>query len=398
LSPEFSKADSRLDYCTWDPTQDGFNSILESEIPCPAVKVLPHPLIEKKGKNYCIHYDILGLTYWMLSRIEEIDAIECDIYGRFCSSSSHASKNGYLKRPVVDEWLDILRQVISQIWPKLNLLEHGFEIKVTCDVDNPLLYNDSIHIFVRKAFSDLIKYKSIHRLVKRTFVHLLNKISMIDHDPFFQNIRKIMKICEKKNLRVNFYFIPLKRKSDNGIMYKMKDKKIKKILLEIQDRGHLISIHPSYDTCRDKRKLERDISEFQKITKSIGLDQKCINSRQHYLRWKHPETLDILDDLKVATDSTLYYADSPGFRCGTCYEYPLFNPIKQKITSVREIPLVLMEDTLLSNVYRENYKEKIVLNEFIKIRETCRKMNGKYVFLWHNCTLENIHLLEKLIS
>lgn len=50
----------------------------------------------------------------------------------------------------------------------------------------------------------------------------------------------------------------------------------------------------------------------------------------HYLRWGHPTTLQAWNDAGMDYDSTLGYADSPGFRCGTCFEYPAFNPITQQ--------------------------------------------------------------------
>ena len=59
----------------------------------------------------------LGLTYWILARVEEIGRTDLDNRGRIPATASHAFKHGYLDRPVVDEWLHLLGRVIQRQWP-----------------------------------------------------------------------------------------------------------------------------------------------------------------------------------------------------------------------------------------------------------------------------------------
>ena len=59
------------------------------------------------------------MFYWVLSRLEEIDSIGVDQHGRFMARHSHAFRHGYLDRPVVDEWFDVLGQVAARLWPAL---------------------------------------------------------------------------------------------------------------------------------------------------------------------------------------------------------------------------------------------------------------------------------------
>ena len=51
----------------------------------------------------------------------------------------------------------------------------------------------------------------------------------------------------------------------------------------------------------------------------IGVDQKKFGGRMHYLRIKWPTTLYFWEKAKFAYDSSMGYADLPGFRCGTCF-------------------------------------------------------------------------------
>ncbi|WP_202864199.1 hypothetical protein [Arsenophonus endosymbiont of Aleurodicus floccissimus] len=42
------------------------------------------------------------------------------------------------------------------------------------------------------------------------------------------------------------------------------------------------------------------------------------------------------------------YADRAGFGCSTCYEYPVFNLITQRILDIRIRPLIVMECSVIS--------------------------------------------------
>ena len=83
------------------------HSILGEPLPAPGVVELPANLIEKHEGDYYVHYDIPGLIYFMLARVEEINRLDLDSHKRFPATSSHAYKHGYLD-PVVDEWLHCL--------------------------------------------------------------------------------------------------------------------------------------------------------------------------------------------------------------------------------------------------------------------------------------------------
>ena len=110
--------------------------MIGSPLPAPGVACLPSPLIKRTSNGNHVDYDILGLASWILSRSEEVGRSDLDQHGRFPATSSHAFKYGYLGRPVVDEWLCILGQVIERTWPGIELKRHCFDIKLSHDVDS----------------------------------------------------------------------------------------------------------------------------------------------------------------------------------------------------------------------------------------------------------------------
>lgn len=81
--------------------------------------------------------DVLGAVFFMLSRYEEVVIGERDAHDRFSARSSLASKEGFLERPVVDEYIELLFSVMKRIWPGLAKARPAGRILPTCDVDSP---------------------------------------------------------------------------------------------------------------------------------------------------------------------------------------------------------------------------------------------------------------------
>ena len=74
----------------------------------------------------------------MLNRLEELcqPSSSLDKHTRFLAVDSHAFKNGYLSRPIVDEWINLLKISILRYVLSINLNKTCFSISHH-DVDNP---------------------------------------------------------------------------------------------------------------------------------------------------------------------------------------------------------------------------------------------------------------------
>ena len=91
------------------------------------------------------------------------------------------------------------------------------------------------------------------------------------------------------------------------------------------ERGHEIGLHPSYRTYLSPQQIKREFRILRHEAELAGIRQEQWGGRQHFLRWKAPDTWQGWEEAGLQYDSTLGYSDRPGFRCGTCYEYPVFN-------------------------------------------------------------------------
>ncbi|WP_237387765.1 polysaccharide deacetylase family protein [Xenorhabdus sp. Sc-CR9] len=381
---DFYTPNLELSFNIWDGQNEGWKTILDNTLPTPTNKDLPTPLIEEKPYGYNINYDIVGLTYWMLNRLEEIGYTTLDKHQRFPATSSHAYKYGYLERPIVDEWLYILRQVIQKVWPELKLKEHAFNIKVSHDVDSPSLYAFKTWPSIYRIMAGhLIKRRDFKAFFTTPYIKLTSrkKLHPIDlHNTFDW----IMDVSEENNLQSAFYFICGRTDKIKDADYEPEHPIIRDLMRRIHARGHEIGLHPSYGTYQKPYLINSEAKRLKRICDEEGIKQPVWGGRMHYLRWEHPTTLQAWNDAGMDYDTTLGYADHPGFRCGTCFEYPAFNPLTQQLLDIRIRPLIVMECTIIDSVYLGLGDGDESLDKFLELKNICSKVNGTFTLLWHN--------------
>lgn len=383
----FTRADSNLPHTQWDATSEGWKSVLGTPLPAPGAGSLPTPLITPTDYGMHVGYDILGLTYWMLSRQEEVGRTDLDEHRRFPATSSHAHKYGYLERPVVDEWLHILGQVIQRAWPSIKLKQHSYSMRVSHDVDVPSRYGfRPVLALVRDMAGDLIKRRAFKSAMLAPWVCMNTRTQLHRADPA-NTFDWIMDVSEQHGLQSAFYFI-CGHTDPHDADYHSEHPAIRHLMRRIHQRGHEIGLHPSYGSYQKPQLIRKEADRLRKVCAEEGIAQNEWGGRMHYLRWGHPTTLRVWDDAGMTYDSTLGYADRPGFRCGTCYEYPAFDPLAQEALTLRLRPLIAMECTVMALRYMGLGTSEAALEKFLELNKMCWAVRGCFTLLWHNSQLE----------
>lgn len=124
--------------------------------------------------------------------------------------------------------------------------------------------------------------------------------------------------------------------------------------------------------------------KLEKVT-----ENGIFGGRQHYLRWKSPDTWRILEKAGLKYDTTLSFADHEGFRCGICFPYKPFDILRNRVLNIWELPLIVMDGSLF------NYQNLIPEEGFQRIKtlvDTIKKYHGVFVLLWHNSSLNDLKL------
>jgi hypothetical protein len=156
---------------------------------------------------------------------------------------------------------------------------------------------------------------------------------------------------------------------------------VKTIIQKLSVAGFEIGFHPSYRTMDDPVLLAREKENFDAV---VGPGKH--GARQHYLRFRVPDSWRNLERLGFAYDSTLGFADHEGFRAGTCRRFRPFDVQFDRSLELWELPLIVMDATL--NRYRGltpmQGKERI-----LELARRCMSVGGTLTLLWHNSSFND---------
>ncbi|UCH93071.1 MAG: polysaccharide deacetylase family protein [Candidatus Aminicenantes bacterium] len=321
--------------------------------------------------------DVFASVFFMLSRWEEYVIPTRDTHQRFPATASLAFKHGFLDRPVVNEYVEMLWQMLCYLGCQQQRQEQSFTFVLTHDVDALLKWlgwYQVLHTFagdtikrkqIRTAFSRINEYRKIRR----------GKIK----DPF-DTYDWLMNLSESLNLKSHFYFMSgglSKAPEDNHSPYPPGHARALAIFEKIKARAHIIGFHPGYTTYNNE-----ELWEAQKKRLENACACSVTIGRQHYLRFQVPHTWQLWDNQNMEIDSTCGYSDREGFRCGTGHKYSVFNILTRKKLKLKEQPLIFME---LRNFYCGGYKgQSLFEHNLSRIIDNAKTFNTPVTLLFHN--------------
>jgi hypothetical protein len=131
-----------------------------------------------------------------------------------------------------------------------------------------------------------------------------------------------------------------------------------------------IGIHPSYYSSEKPSLIEKEKKKLEDVSQLV-----ITKSRQHFLRFRFPDTFQELIKEGITDDYSLGWHDEAGFRASIAVPYPFFDLVKNEETQLLLHPLALM-DCVFTNAV-----EQTVL---IELREEIKAMGGILIVLTHN--------------
>ena len=319
--------------------------------------------------------DIFGTIFFFLSRYEECVSGVRDSVNRFTADASIAGKVEIIHRPLVDEYVELLRRALKEKFPGIALDQPDYRLLLSHDVDIPHSWLGARRYkLVRALARNLIRDRSIRKAVDTAASYFDPQ-----RDPVFC-YDWIMSLAEKYGQRTSFYFL-VNATDPYDISYDLGAPPMRELLQDIAARGHDIGLHGSFNSYADARML---LAEKQKLEFYVG--KQVSGGRQHYLRFEVPTTWRAWDEAGFAFDSTLGFADRAGFRCGTAREYPVFDLQTSRVLNLRERPLICMEHTLLDPDYQGLNMEQSY-EYATNLIDQVRRYGGNFTLLWHNHNL-----------
>ncbi len=358
-------------------------------LPAPGLTHNTMGLLAQKDDQTYFQYDLMGLITFMLLRLEEMEVNEdrLDEHDRFSAKESHAHAHSYLTRPLVDEWIATFIDVMKNIWPDLPYKKRTFKMILSHDVDAPSQYGlKSWYQILCISAADFIKRGRL----KTCFIapwQKLNTNDKIYKNDIFNTFDNIMNLSEKHDLTSHFYFIcgQTDKKKDGD--YTLDQAPIKNLMQDIHQRGHMIGIHPSYNTYQDQNAFNKEVQNLRDTLKKYAITQDYMGGRMHYLRFKMPDTLRLWRDAGLSYDTSLSYADNAGFRCGTSIPYRFFDIEQDQSSDLIIKPLIAMEVSITKEKYQNLGNGERAFQALLSLKKACEEVGGDFTLLWHNSNL-----------
>jgi len=225
--------------------------------------------------------DIFASSFFMLTRWEEYVIKTKDKHNRFPTSESLAFKYNFHRRPIVNEYLELLWKMLLKLGVDSSIRKKKtYKIQFSHDIDHPLLFTN---------FKGFIKQTSYQILKKCNFKQggrFINHYISYKKDPY-DTFDLLMDISENNNSKSQFNIMNCsKGKFDEG--YNTKSDFNQKLLKKIKERGHLIGFHPSYNSYNSSSVWKKEKEDLEE-----NINQKIAKGRQHYLSFENHVTRQI---------------------------------------------------------------------------------------------------------
>lgn len=318
-----------------------------------------------------IPFDIFSASFYLITRYEEYNSTVLDKHGRYDFHDSIIYQMGCIEEPIVERWAYALKEEVQSRYPKLVFTPKKFQFIPTIDIDHPYLYrNKGFVITTLCLLRDLVKGKT------KVFAARLKTVLYIKEDIYF-NFDSILDLYKSANIKTLFFaHCGPYGKYDRRYIYP--SLRFKKELRKIAQKFP-VYIHPSYISAFNKQQLIKEKIHLEQV-----LREKIESSRQHYLRFRFPETFRNLCDLGIRNDYSLMYPSQIGFRAGTCTPFPFYDLEKEKVTDLILHPVAIM-DVTLKNIHRLTPSE--ALKKIKELAEKVKEVNGEFITLFHNSSL-----------
>ncbi|MBX7124464.1 MAG: hypothetical protein K1X47_02120 [Cyclobacteriaceae bacterium] len=329
--------------------------------------------------------DLLGSIFFMLTRYEEVADFSPDPLGRYDFRKSILMNGDLLRRPLVNEYLEVLKKAILEILPGVKFRSRAYQLLLSHDVDVPLTLHLGTKSNLRKLGGDLIERRSIGLFIRRA-LSILHYLFTGSHryDPNF-NFRWIVETLKEHNVTSTFNFIPISGPHEVDSHYEIDKEPIPSLLKYLHSNGFEIGFHPGLPAFNDEKRTSQELARLNSVLHQLELPA-VVRGRHHYLRWINPESWKIWNNLHLTADGSVGFSGINGFRCGTCFEFPVFDLKDRSMLRLIEEPLVVMD------VNTQTGSNLNALNrDVLYFSEVCRYFGGSFSLLYHNNLLISNH-------
>jgi hypothetical protein len=357
-------------------------------------------------------FDLFGSVFYLISRYEEYLAeAKFDRLGRYDPTSSWAYKNSCLERPLIDEWLQRLEEVLvahsgtytdtasggtdNDVAPGgagTGLAPGGAGIGLapgrherlrfapTYDIDLPWCYQHK-PLWVKLAYAVMYFLQGRwKRLVELYRVNMGQVPDPFDNFYWLDQVHAALETSVGSLSRESpVYFFPVAASHNRYDQNPKPSQAAYQELIQRHAAKYPIGIHPSFYSSSQPGLLAAEIGLLSRIT---GLPITI--SRYHYIHFRLPQGYRLLIDNGIRADYSMGYGEQNGFRASYSRPFGWYDLEKEMETPLKVVPFCFMEAT---SYYQKEQDGPATLQEMERYSEAIRKTGGRMTTIWHNSSL-----------
>ena len=352
-----------------------FDTSIEEQTPRPFQRDGQWMLFPVYGRRLDLPFDLLAATFYMVSRYEEYLPHREDEHGRFATAEHLAVQAGFQDEPVVDQWAEMLRQMIVNHYPDYTLPPRSYRFVQTVDIDAAWCY--------------------LHKGFFRTTVGVLRDL-FLRHNP--AEVRRRFRVLtgrEQDPYDTFDYIIGQRQRAADSYLlffclladYGQYDKPAnylnphtRELVQHLGDYAK-IGVHPGYDAIDHPHNVDIETKRLEAI-----LHRTIVRSRYHFLRLKLPLSYRILLHTGIRHDYSMGFADTTGFRAGISSPFPFYDLERDHETELTLHPFCVMDTTLQRHL---GLTPEEGIERYKTLIDNIKKVNGTYCCVIHNQNLCN---------
>lgn len=315
-------------------------------------------------------FDLFAAVFYLLSRYEEYLPHKQDRHGRYRAEDSVAWEYRFLEEPVIDQWLFHVRRLLEKKF-SCNLPARPFQPVFSFDVDMAWKY---LH---RGRTRELLGLS--RDLLRLKFATVRERLAVWRGraaDPYF-SFPILERLHGAAGVRPIFFFLvgPPGRFDRNN---PPQSPAMQQLIAGLAEH-YPVGLHPSYQSHQQADRVAEEKTLLEKtVSKPVRIN------RQHFIKFRLPETYRILLQCGIEADYSMGYASHTGFRAGTSHDFLWYDLEAEETTGLRVHPFSFMDATLR---YYQGKTAAEARRVWEKLYRKLKAVDGQFISIWHNFIL-----------
>lgn len=311
--------------------------------------------------------DDLAEAFYHLARLEELGSGLRDRHGRFPASASCLDP--------LDPPLERLRRRLGLEPPRW--AGARFAVALTHDVDTPWRWT---RVGIRAAAGRLRagalagRPGPALREARALAAVPLHKLRGTDPNWRFE---RILRIERARAVSSTFFLLAGHAHPADGAVPAAYERLRPRLVETILAGGGEVGLHGSYTAAADAALLAREKERLETLAGPLA------GQRYHYLRVNPHANLAPLAGLRFRYDTSLGFADQPGFRAGIAHPFRPWDAAAGVPLDLVEIPLAAMDVTLAEERYL-GLSAAAAERRLLDLVEWAAEHGGGFSVLWHS--------------